>query len=192
MRDYMEALELDGSSTSHPIQAEVLDPAEISSIFDSISYVKGASVIRMLHSYLGDEKFRDGLSHYLKRNLMGNAETKDLWASLSEKSGEKVDVIMPTFTEQMGYPNITVKGITPDGNGNKVLTLSYQKFWADASANKKTKPYRWMIPITVRKQSNPSGVALKTLVNEEPGVEFKLTVEAKNEEWVKVCKKSEI
>ena len=30
-------------------------PAEIDEIFDAISYSKGASVIRMLHDYIGDE-----------------------------------------------------------------------------------------------------------------------------------------
>jgi len=30
-------------------------PAEVDEIFDVISYSKGASVIRMLHDYIGDE-----------------------------------------------------------------------------------------------------------------------------------------
>jgi len=29
-------------------------PSEIDEIFDAISYSKGASVIRMLHNYIGD------------------------------------------------------------------------------------------------------------------------------------------
>lgn len=32
----------------------VKDPKEIDQIFDSISYSKGASIIRMLHNYIGD------------------------------------------------------------------------------------------------------------------------------------------
>lgn len=34
------------------------NPSEIDEIFDDISYNKGASVIRMLHHYIGDEDFR--------------------------------------------------------------------------------------------------------------------------------------
>lgn len=30
-------------------------PSEVDEIFDAISYSKGASVIRMLHNYIGDE-----------------------------------------------------------------------------------------------------------------------------------------
>lgn len=37
------------------LQVPVGHPSEIDEIFDDISYSKGASVIRMLHKYIGDE-----------------------------------------------------------------------------------------------------------------------------------------
>ena len=37
------------------IQVPVGGPSEVDEIFDIISYSKGASVIRMLHGYIGDE-----------------------------------------------------------------------------------------------------------------------------------------
>uniref|UniRef100_A0A8C5XA72 Peptidase M1 membrane alanine aminopeptidase domain-containing protein n=1 Tax=Malurus cyaneus samueli TaxID=2593467 RepID=A0A8C5XA72_9PASS len=40
---------------SHPIEVSVGHPSEVDEIFDAISYSKGASVIRMLHDYIGDE-----------------------------------------------------------------------------------------------------------------------------------------
>lgn len=51
----VQALNLDGLDNSHPIEVPVNDPSEIDEIFDSISYSKGASVIRMLNQYIGDE-----------------------------------------------------------------------------------------------------------------------------------------
>ena len=39
-------------------------PDEINSIFDTISYAKGASVIYMLSTYLGDEVFMGGIQKY--------------------------------------------------------------------------------------------------------------------------------
>jgi aminopeptidase N len=39
-------------------QVEVNHASEIDAIFDSISYDKGASVIRMLQSYLGADRFQ--------------------------------------------------------------------------------------------------------------------------------------
>lgn len=50
------------------------DPAEISQIFDKISYEKGSSIIRMMHLFLGEEAFRWGVSKYLKKHKYGNAE----------------------------------------------------------------------------------------------------------------------
>lgn len=55
---YIRALELDCLKSSHPIEVPVGHPSEIDEIFDDISYDKGASVIRMLHHYIGDDDFR--------------------------------------------------------------------------------------------------------------------------------------
>lgn len=52
---YTCALELDSLRNSHPIEIPVGHPSEVDEIFDSISYSKGASVIRMIHNYIGDE-----------------------------------------------------------------------------------------------------------------------------------------
>lgn len=41
--------------SSHPIEVPVGHPSEIDEIFDLISYSKGASVIRMLHDWIGDK-----------------------------------------------------------------------------------------------------------------------------------------
>lgn len=51
---YIRALELDCLKNSHPIEVPVGHPSEIDEIFDDISYNKGASVIRMLHHYIGE------------------------------------------------------------------------------------------------------------------------------------------
>ena len=52
--DYSKALILDSLEKSHPIEVPVESPAQIDQIFDEITYYKGACVIRMLHSYIGD------------------------------------------------------------------------------------------------------------------------------------------
>jgi len=36
-------------------QVEVGSPDEVEEIFDAISYCKGASIIRMLHDWIGDQ-----------------------------------------------------------------------------------------------------------------------------------------
>lgn len=100
--DSAEGLHLDCLRSSHPIEVPVRNPSEISQIFDSISYSKGASVIRMLVAYLGEETFKKGMQCYLKKHQYGNAQTQDLWNSLSEASGKPVADIMNSWTLKMG------------------------------------------------------------------------------------------
>ena len=48
-------LQEDALDNSHPVEVPGGHPQEVHEIFDSISYDKGASVIRMLYNYIGDE-----------------------------------------------------------------------------------------------------------------------------------------
>ena len=42
-------------------------PCEVDEIFDKISYNKGASIIRMLYDWIGNQCFRMGMSQYLTK-----------------------------------------------------------------------------------------------------------------------------
>jgi aminopeptidase N len=52
----------DSYETSHPISVTVNDPKEIGSLFDAISYDKGASIIRMMNAFLTEKTFKKGVS----------------------------------------------------------------------------------------------------------------------------------
>lgn len=106
---FLAALELDSLRNSHSIEVAVHNPSEINQIFDAITYNKGASIIRMLFHFIGNEKFREGMSLYLKRYQYGNTSTEDLWNALEEASKEPVAKIMSTWTKQMGFPLIKVE-----------------------------------------------------------------------------------
>jgi puromycin-sensitive aminopeptidase len=124
--DTNRALSLDGLKNSHPIEQEVKDPAEVSQLFDAISYSKGASVIRMLEQFLSPEVFRRGLHRYLSAHQYRNARTEDLWTALEEESQQPVTSIMGTWTGQMGYPVLEVDGRPADDSLE--LTLSQERF----------------------------------------------------------------
>ncbi|GFQ02617.1 aminopeptidase m1 [Phtheirospermum japonicum] len=102
-------LRLDALSESHPIEVDINHAGEIDEIFDAISYKKGASVIRMLQSYLGPECFQRALASYVKRYACSNAKTEDLWSVLQEESGEPVNKLMNSWTKQKGYPVVSVR-----------------------------------------------------------------------------------
>jgi puromycin-sensitive aminopeptidase len=97
------ALKLDALDNTHAIEVPINHPDEIRTIFDAISYNKGASVIHMLHGYLGAEDFRDGLRHYLKKHAYKNTVTQDLWAALEEISGKPVKEFMHAWTSFRSY-----------------------------------------------------------------------------------------
>ena len=56
----------DAQQTSHPVYQPADLPEEITSVFDAISYKKGASLLRMLAEFLGHQTFTGGLRRYLK------------------------------------------------------------------------------------------------------------------------------
>ncbi|GJM90611.1 hypothetical protein PR202_ga06911 [Eleusine coracana subsp. coracana] len=130
---------LDALAGSHPIEVDINHVDEIDEIFDAISYRKGASVIRMLQSYLGAEIFQKSLAAYIKKFAYSNAKTEDLWAALEEGSGEPVRTLMHSWTKQQGYPVVNVK--LKDGK----LLLEQTQFLSSGS----TGVGQWVVPITL-------------------------------------------
>uniref|UniRef100_A0A8C0HHU6 Peptidase M1 membrane alanine aminopeptidase domain-containing protein n=1 Tax=Chelonoidis abingdonii TaxID=106734 RepID=A0A8C0HHU6_CHEAB len=57
-------MKVDALASSHPLsflESEINTPAQISEVFDSIAYSKGASVLRMLSEFLTEDSFKKGL-----------------------------------------------------------------------------------------------------------------------------------
>lgn len=143
--DYAGALSLDGLRSSHPIEVPVGHPNEISQIFDAISYSKGASVIRMIHDFIGADAFRAGLQTYLKRHAYGNAVTEDLWQALAEASGQPVQKIMDTWTKQPGYPLIQMTR-----RDDRACVLSQKRFLTGGyKLTEAETEQKWDIPLTL-------------------------------------------
>ena len=70
VENMMEALSYDSLPSSHPISVTVTVPSQIKEIFDTISYSKGSSVIRMMAHFLQVETFNKGnITSYLRYYL---------------------------------------------------------------------------------------------------------------------------
>ena len=85
---------------------------EISTLFDpSIVYAKGGRLLYMLKNYIGDEDFRKGLSALLYQACR-TATSKpgaDLWAALSEASGQDIAAFMnPWPRAPAGFPVVSI------------------------------------------------------------------------------------
>jgi puromycin-sensitive aminopeptidase len=55
----------------------------------------------MLHRYIGDNDFRNGMRKYLTRHQYKNTFTEDLWKALEEASGKPIGKVMSPWTKQM-------------------------------------------------------------------------------------------
>ncbi|MGK5519856.1 aminopeptidase N [Micromonospora sp. URMC 107] len=78
----------DQRPSTHPVAPEeVADAAEGLLNFDGISYAKGASVLRQLVAWLGDDAFLAGLNAHFAKHRFGNATLADLLGSLAAASG---------------------------------------------------------------------------------------------------------
>ena len=162
--DTNRALSLDGLKNSHPIEQEVKNPAEVSQLFDAISYSKGASVIRMLEQFLGPETFRQGLNRYLSNNMYANARTQDLWSALEEESGQPVTSIMDSWVKQMGYPVLQVD--SERAEEHLELSMSQERFVYDrplgpgSPEDGGSDPEVWQVPVTVNSGGEASAATV--------------------------------
>ncbi|KAG1971315.1 endoplasmic reticulum aminopeptidase [Pimephales promelas] len=77
------AMSVDSLVSSHPISTPVENPAEISEMFDDVSYRKGACILNMLRDFLTPEAFKYGIIDYLKRHSYQNTVNAHLWESLT-------------------------------------------------------------------------------------------------------------
>jgi puromycin-sensitive aminopeptidase len=142
------AFETDSLESTRSVEFEVRSPADADGMFDVLTYQKGGALLRMLEQYLGPERFRAGVSHYLKLHSYSNTETNDLWDAIEETSGEPVRRIMDSWIWQPGYPLVSASVV--DG----ALELRQRRFRFDDDGGEHSggddAPQRWAIPVHVR------------------------------------------
>lgn len=158
--DTGHALRLDGLLNSHPIEQEVQNPNEIGQLFDAISYSKGASLIRMLENFLGENIFRQGINTYLNKFQYDNASTNDLWESLQAESGKPVKEIMETWIKTTGYPYIVVD--IDRGEDINEISVSQRRFTYTQNTGDKNHKDTWPIPINTIDSNDNSSMCLLT------------------------------
>uniref|UniRef100_A0A4W6F536 Aminopeptidase n=1 Tax=Lates calcarifer TaxID=8187 RepID=A0A4W6F536_LATCA len=118
--DVHRVFAVDALASSHPLSSKEEDiqkPAQISELFDAISYSKGASVLRMLSDFLTEEVFTMGL-----RAVDANGT----------ELPDTVHNIMNTWVLQMGFPVVTID--------TKTGVVSQKHFLLDPDSE-------WIVPI---------------------------------------------
>uniref|UniRef100_A0A8C2BEW6 Aminopeptidase n=1 Tax=Cyprinus carpio TaxID=7962 RepID=A0A8C2BEW6_CYPCA len=153
LNDVHRVFAIDALASSHPLSSkeeEIQKPEQISEVFDTISYSKGASVLRMLSDFLTEAVFTQGLQTYLNYFEFNNTVYTDLWHHLqlavdrnNNSLPKTVQEIMDRWVLQMGFPVVTIDTTTGQ--------ITQEHFLLDPE----TKPdrpsefnYEWFVPIS--------------------------------------------
>jgi aminopeptidase N len=106
------AMVADRRRSTHPVAPlpeDVPDVDTASTNFDAISYVKGASALRQLVTWMGDEDFLAGVNAHLTKHRFANATLADLVGALDEASPREVRAWAEVWLRQSGHDTIRVE-----------------------------------------------------------------------------------
>ncbi|MEU9131550.1 aminopeptidase N [Kitasatospora sp. NPDC048540] len=88
--------------STHPIMAEINDLEDVQVNFDGITYAKGASVLKQLVAYVGQDAFFEGVRAYFKQHAWGNTRLSDLLGALEKASGRDLKTWSKAWLETAG------------------------------------------------------------------------------------------
>ncbi|GAA3757720.1 aminopeptidase N [Streptomyces tremellae] len=102
--------------STHPIMADIRDLDDVLVNFDGITYAKGASVLKQLVAYVGEDEFFRGVQAYFKEHAFGNTRLLDLLGALEQTSGRDLKAWSKAWLETAGI-NVLRPAIETDASG---------------------------------------------------------------------------
>lgn len=111
----------DAGPLAHPIQPQSY--VEINNFYTATVYEKGAEVIRMAHTILGEANFRKGMDLYFHRHDGQAVTTEAFIAALEEGSGIELSQFRNWYT-QPGTPEISISETYDETDGTYSLTIT--------------------------------------------------------------------
>ncbi|MHB9861708.1 aminopeptidase N [Streptomyces sp. YIM S03343] len=118
------AYRADQLPSTHPVTADIRDLQDAKLNFDGITYAKGASVLKQLVAYVGQDAFLEGARRYFKRNAYGNTRLGDLLSVLEETSGRDMSAWARSWLQTAGVNSLTPQVLLgPDGRVSELAVL---------------------------------------------------------------------
>ncbi len=150
----------DASPTSHPIQPESY--ISMNNFYTATVYEKGAEVIRMIHTLLGEDNYRKATDLYFE-SFDGQAVTTNdfLWA-MSKASGVDLSAF-ELWYHQSGTPKLHVKESYESGTYRLTLTQEVP----NAVDGKEQKPYFFPLKIALIDKNGNDVVQKKLIVSKQ-------------------------
>ena len=118
-----------------PVQSEIVTNSDIWPLFGWMSYERGACMLHMLRSMLGDEAFFSSITSYFTENAYSSVVSRDLWKHLEEpakksgvlsKANLTIQSMMEMWVNISGYPEVNV---VTDFEKNIVTVYQYRPYW---------------------------------------------------------------
>jgi aminopeptidase N len=109
--------------TTHPIVADMFDLDAVEVNFDGITYAKGASALRQLVAWVGEDAFFAGIREYFKKHAWGNTELTDLLVELEAASGRSLQDWTQRWLQTAGVNTLRPEIVIEDGKYKSVTVI---------------------------------------------------------------------
>ncbi|MEN3583926.1 aminopeptidase N [Streptomyces sp. ZYX-F-203] len=109
--------------STHPVTADVRDLQDAKLNFDGITYAKGASVLKQLVAYVGQDAFLEGARRYFKRHAYGNTRLGDLLSVLEETGGRDMRSWARSWLQTTGVNTLTPRVVSAHDGSVDELTI---------------------------------------------------------------------
>ena len=109
--------------TTHPIVADMFDLDAVEVNFDGITYAKGASALRQLVAWVGEDAFFTGIRAYFKKHAWGNTELQDLLVELEQACGRSLTDWTQRWLQTAGVNTLRPEIVVQDGKYKSVTIL---------------------------------------------------------------------
>lgn len=142
------AMNIDTLSTTRRVREPLLRSENVMDQFDGITYRKGGGVLDMFESYVGEEKFRDGVRLHMERYKDSVATGDDFFQSIADGSGNP-DVVdaMKSFVDQPGVPLVSAFINYEEKDDKTEIYLTHDRY---APLGSKVKGgQQWQIPVCI-------------------------------------------
>jgi aminopeptidase N len=113
----------DAGPMSHPIRPSSY--IEINNFYTATVYEKGAEVIRMIHTMIGEKAFKAGITEYFKRHDGQAVTTEDFVAAMESASGKDLTQFKNWYSRP-GTPTLVVRGQYDASKQSYTMTVKQQ------------------------------------------------------------------
>jgi len=108
--------------STHPIAADNYDLHAVEANFDGITYAKGASSLKQLVAWVGEDDFFAGLRSYFTKHAFGNTELTDLLDELESASGRELRSWAQEWLQTSGVNTLKAAFATETVDGVETFT----------------------------------------------------------------------